>query len=230
MSERPVPIVALDVATLDEARRVVAVLGADAGFFKVGLQLFAAAGPPVVEWLHSARKRVFLDLKLHDIPNTVRHATVAARDMGVALLTVHGLGGEAMVRAAVESAGRETGILAVTILTSMDLASASVVLGRPLGAMQDEVLRLAAIASAAGAHGVVCGGAECAAVREASGGSSRVLVPGIRLEGDDAGDQRRVSTPLEAARAGASYVVLGRTVTQAADPAAAYRRVVAELA
>jgi orotidine-5'-phosphate decarboxylase len=230
MHARPEPIVALDVATLDEARDIVADLGGHAGFYKVGLQLFSGAGPPVVEWLRSEGKRVFLDLKLHDIPETVRRAAAAARAMGASLLTVHGIGGESMVRAAVEGTLGDTDVLVVTVLTSMDVATASAALGRRFTELEGEVLRLSALARSSGANGVVCGGAECAAVRAAAGAPLDVLVPGIRLAGESAGDQRRVTTPAEAARAGATYVVLGRTVTQAADPVDAYTRVVADLA
>jgi orotidine-5'-phosphate decarboxylase len=230
MHSRPEPIVALDVPTLASARTIVSQLGRRAGFYKVGLQLFTAEGPGAVEWLHAEGKRVFLDLKLHDIPSTVRRAAASAGALNVALLTVHGLGGEKMVRAAVEGAGGGTGILVVTILTSMDAAEASAVLGRPLGALESEVLRLANVARASGAHGVVCGGAECAAVLAGAGAPLRVLVPGIRLSGDGADDQARTTTPSEASRAGATYVVLGRTVTGATDPGAAYEQAVAALA
>jgi len=229
MHPRPEPIVALDVPTLASARAIVSQLGQRAEFYKVGLQLFAAEGPRTVEWLHAEGKRVFLDLKLHDIPTTVRRAAESACALNVALLTVHGLGGEKMVRAAVKGAGGQTGILVVTILTSMDAAEASAALGRPLGGIEGEVLRLADVGRASGAHGVVCGGAECAAVLAAGGAPLRVLVPAIRLAGQEAGDQRRTTTPAEASRAGASYVVLGRAVTRATDPGAAYERAVAAL-
>ena len=148
MSPRPQPIVALDVQSLAEARTLVDSLGPRADFYKVGLQLFSAEGPAAVEWLRSAGKRVFLDLKLHDIPSTVRKAAASAARLDATLLTVHGLGGEAMVRAAVEGAGAGTGVLVVTVLTSMDLATASSALGRPLATLGDEVLRLAALAAA----------------------------------------------------------------------------------
>ncbi len=228
---RPVqPIVALDVPTLNAARALVRRLGPAADFYKVGLELFAVEGPRAVEWLHGEGKRVFLDLKLHDIPTTVRGAAAGARRMGVALLTVHGLGGEAMVRAAVEGAGGETGVLAVTVLTSMDLATLASALGRDVVDVRGEVLRLCAIARAAGAHGVVCGGGECAAVRNAYGAYLEPLVPGIRLAGGASDDQARVVTPGGAAKAGAAYIVLGRTVTAAADPPAAFAQAREELA
>src|ERR1019366_8194878 len=230
MSPRPQPIIALDVPSLADARALIATLGARADFYKVGLQLFSAEGPRVVEWLHSEGKRVFLDLKLHDIPSTVRKAAASAGRLNVALLTVHGLGGEAMVRAAVECAGTRSGVLVVTVLTSMDLATASAALGRPLASLSDEVLRLAALAARAGAHGVVCAGAECAAVRAAHGTGLAPLVPGIRTSAVAGDDQSRVVTPEEASKAGAAYVVVGRAVTAAADPAAAFEEILGRLA
>ena len=222
MPSSPQPIVALDVPSLADARTLVTRLGGRADFYKVGLQLFTAEGPGVVEWLHAEGKRVFLDLKLHDIPSTVQKAATSAMKMNVALLTVHGLGGDAMVRAAVEGAGEKTGVLVVTVLTSMDLSSASAALGRPLSSLRDEVLRLAVLAVGAGAHGVVCSGAECAAVRAAHGEHLSPLVPGIRTAAIGGDDQSRIVTPEEASAVGAAYVIVGRAVTSAADPAVAF--------
>ena len=226
----PQPIVALDVPSLGAAQSLVDRLGPSADFYKVGLQLFTAEGPRVVEWLHGAGKRVFLDLKLHDIPNTVEQASTRARALGVALLTVHGVGGAAMLNAAVKGAGDTTGVLVVTVLTSMDLSAIRAALGHDVSSVSDEVLRLAAAARAAGAHGVVCSGAECAAVRSAHRDALRPLVPGIRAATGNAHDQARVVTASEAARAGAAYVIVGRAVTQAPDPAAAYAALATELA
>jgi orotidine-5'-phosphate decarboxylase len=199
-----------------------------ADFFKVGLQLYTAEGPRVVEWLRGMEKRVFLDLKLHDIPNTVRGAAQGASSLGVELLTVHAVGGEAMLRAAVEGGGT-TGILAVTVLTSMTQGDLEAARGHVVPSVADEVLRLARVADAAGAHGIVCAGSEVVSVHAAHGDRLRTLVPGIRLGGTPTHDQARVMTPREAAEVGASYVVIGRTVTGAADPAAAMRTVLAEL-
>ena len=227
--ESPVPIVALDVPTMTAARSLVDELGSSADFYKVGLQLYTAEGPRVVEWLRGAGKRVFLDLKLHDIPNTVRGAAQSAASLGAQLLTVHGVGGDAMVRAAVEGAGASTGILAVTVLTSMTQADLEASRGQAFGSVASEVLRLASLAAKAEAHGVVCAGSEVPAVRAAHGAALRTLVPGIRLGGSPAHDQARVMTPREAAAAGASYVVIGRTVTAAGDPPAAMQVVIAEL-
>ncbi len=230
MNSRPQPIIALDVPSLAAAQTMVGRLGERVSFYKVGLQLFAAEGPRAVEWLHASGKRVFLDLKLHDIPSTVARAAESARRLDVALLTIHGLGGEAMVRAAVEGAGDRVGVLVVTVLTSMDAAAAGAALGRPLSGVAGEVTRLASLAATCGAHGVVCGGAECAGVVAAHGDALAVLVPGVRFAGDAANDQARVSTPAEVAEAGARYMVVGRAVTGAPDPAEAYERMLVSIA
>ena len=225
----PTAIVALDVPTMSAAHALVERLGDTADFYKVGLQLYTAEGPRVVEWLRAAQKRVFLDLKLHDIPNTVRGAAKSAASLGVQLLTVHAVGGDAMLRAAVDGAGAETGILAVTVLTSMSQGEFETARGHSVLSVATEVQRLASLAAAAGAHGIVCAGAEVALVRSVHGEALRTLVPGIRLGGTPAHDQARVMTPREAAEVGASYVVIGRTVTAADDPPAAMRAVLREL-
>jgi orotidine-5'-phosphate decarboxylase len=218
MSLKAQPIIALDVPSLDAAKALVDRLGPQADYVKVGLELFTAEGPKVVEWLRGAGKRVFLDLKLHDIPNTVRGAARSASSMGASLLTVHGYGGAAMVGAAVEGAGHDTGILVVTVLTSFDAASLGVALGREAPEMGGEVLRLAQLADVAGAHGIVCSGHEVRAAR-ASYPRLKPLVPGIRLAGGSSHDQARITTPEKAAEDGAAYLVLGRAVTEAAQPA-----------
>lgn len=228
MTHRAQPIIALDVPTLAAARELLARLGPSADFVKVGLELFTAEGPRVVEWLHGEGRRVFLDLKLHDIPNTVRGAARSAAAMGVSLLTVHGYGGPAMVEAAVEGAWDRTGILAVTVLTSLTPRDLGVALGRDEPEIGAEVLRLAAIAAAAGAHGVVCSGQEVSAVRTTHPRLAP-LVPGIRLAGGAAHDQARVVTPERAAADGAAYLVLGRAVTAAPNPAAVLAEVRAGL-
>ncbi|MBW7933684.1 MAG: orotidine-5'-phosphate decarboxylase [Gemmatimonadaceae bacterium] len=229
VSRPPSAIVALDVPTLAAARSLVDRLGSTADFYKVGLQLYTAEGPRVVEWLHGAGKRVFLDLKLHDIPNTVRGAARSAAALGVQLLTVHAIGGDAMLAAAVEGGGAQTGILAVTVLTSMTQDDLEAARGHAVSSVGDEVRRLAQMAARTGAHGIVCAGHEVALVRQAHGDALRTLVPGIRLGGTSANDQARVMTPREAAQVGASYVVIGRTVTAAEDPEAAMRAVLSEL-
>lgn len=218
------PIIALDVPSLAATRELVERLGPEADYVKVGLELFTAEGPPVVEWLRAAGKRVFLDLKLHDIPNTVRGAARSAAAMGAALLTVHGYGGAPMVEAAVEGAGADTGILVVTVLTSFDAPGLGVALGRETPEMGEEVVRLSRVAEKAGAHGVVCSGHEVRAVR-ATYPRLRPLVPGIRLAGGAAHDQARITTPERAADDGAAYLVLGRAVTESPDPASTLRQI-----
>jgi orotidine-5'-phosphate decarboxylase len=223
------PIVALDVPDAAAALALVQRLGERCRFYKIGSELFTAAGPSVVALVRERGCEVFLDLKFHDIPNTVRGAVRSAAALGASLVTVHAVGGRAMLEAAVEGAGGRCRVLGVTILTSMDATSLAAAWGRPRAEVRVEVLRLAGEVAASSAYGVVCSGEEAAVVRARYGRALRLLVPGIRLVGDDANDQRRVMTPGEAARAGADFLVLGRAVTAAADPAAAMERVLAEL-
>lgn len=230
--EAPELIVALDRPTLADALALVDALGDACRFYKVGLELFTAEGPAAVDALRDRGAEVFLDLKLHDIPATVGAAARRAAALGVRLLTVHASGGEAMVRAAVQGAatdGPRCGILAVTVLTSLDAAALAAAWGRDGVNPEREVERLARVAAVSGAYGVVCSGAEVAAVRATVPGLV-TLVPGIRLPGDAPGDQARIVTPRAAADAGARYLVLGRTVTATGDPQAAMARVQASLA
>jgi orotidine-5'-phosphate decarboxylase len=232
----PRVIVALDVPSADRAIALADSLGEDCDFVKIGSELFTAAGPAVVSALANEhgggaagrRRDIFLDLKFHDIPATVRGAARSAAALGVRLLTVHASGGREMIEAAVEGAGANCGVLAVTILTSLDAEVLGEVWGRREPDLTVEALRLAEIARSAGAHGVVSSGHEAAAIRASYGDSLALLVPGIRLAGGDVHDQRRVSTPASAVAAGASYLILGRAVTAVADPAAALRRARAE--
>ncbi|HUQ82428.1 MAG TPA: orotidine-5'-phosphate decarboxylase [Gemmatimonadaceae bacterium] len=223
------PIVALDVPSVDDALRIVRSLGDRCRFYKIGLELFTASGPSVVAKVRETGGDVFLDLKLHDIPNTVRGAARSAAALGVRLLTVHAIGGLEMVQAAVEGGGAQLGILAVTVLTSFDDASLAAAAGKPGVAVGDEVARLADLAHRARAHGVVCSGAEAGALHARYSGELALLVPGIRMAGGATHDQRRVVTPARAASAGARYIVLGRAVTAADDPNAAMERVLSEL-
>jgi orotidine-5'-phosphate decarboxylase len=197
---------------------------------KVGLELFAAEGPGVVRAMRAEHRDVFLDLKLHDIPNTVRGAARSAAATGATLLTVHASGGRAMIQAAVEGAGANCRVLAVTVLTSLDAGSLGAAWGRKVADVGAEVVRLAGIAAEAGAHGVVCSGAEAGAVKAAFGEELAILVPGIRRAGGATHDQARVVTPSAAVKAGASYLVLGRAVTEAADPSAELKAILSELA
>ncbi len=231
MTHRPVPIVALDVADAAGAFALLERLGPRADFVKVGLQLFTAEGPSVVRALRERGRRVFLDLKLHDIPNTVARAAQSAAALGVDLLTLHASGGPAMMRAAREAVGSAggPGLLAVTVLTSLSGPELATAWGRGLLTTETEAERLAALAAEAGMDGVVASVHEVPGIRRRCGGGLRVLTPGIRLAGDALGDQTRVATPAHAARAGVDYLVLGRSVTAAADPALALGRVLAEL-
>lgn len=225
-------IVALDRATLPDALSLVDALGDACRFYKIGLELFTAAGPAAVDAIRARGADVFLDLKLHDIPATVGAASRRAAALGVRLLTVHASGGAGMIRAAVEGAmdgGTGCNILAVTVLTSLDGPTLALAWGREDVHTDEEVPRLARLAAVAGAHGVVCSGVEVGAVRDAAPALA-TLVPGLRMPGDASHDQARVVSPRAAASAGARYLVLGRSVTAAPDPRAAMDRVSASLA
>lgn len=200
-------------------------LGDACKFYKVGGELFTAAGPQVVQILRALGKDVFLDLKLHDIPNTVRGAARSAASIGAKLLTVHATGGREMIEAAVEGAGPGCGVLGVTILTSLDAAMLRSAWGRKSLEVYGEVLRLAGECAAVGAHGVVCSGLEAHKIGAKYGGKLKLLVPGIRPAGGRTDDQKRTVTAAEAARAGADYIVLGRMITEAKDPASELRSV-----
>jgi orotidine-5'-phosphate decarboxylase len=225
------PIVALDVASADAALAIVETLGDSCRFYKIGNELFTAEGPDVVRKVKSAGAEVFLDLKFHDIPNTVAGGVRNAAAMGVSLVTVHASGGRAMLEAAQKAVeGSRCGVLGVTILTSLDAVALGAAWGRRDVDVEQEVLRLARDVAEVGLHGLVCSGAEAAAVTAELGDALALLVPGIRLAGDSAHDQKRVVTPGVARSAGARYVVLGRAVTGASSPREAMARVLAELA
>lgn len=227
----PVPIVALDVASASDAIALAQALP-DTDFFKIGLQLYTAEGPDIVRRVLDAGKRVFLDLKYHDIPNTVAGAVRSAAALGVDLLTVHASGGAAMLTAAAEAAAASATppkIFAVTVLTSLSAPELATSWGRRMLDATHEAARLAQLASDCGVYGVVTSVHEVEAIRSGTRRDYPVLTPGIRMAGDAAGDQSRVATPAEAARVGANYVVLGRSVTAASDPAAAYSRIVSAL-
>jgi orotidine-5'-phosphate decarboxylase len=225
-------IVALDVPEAAAAHTLVRRLAPEAGWVKVGLQLFTAAGPDLVRALRSEGLRVFLDLKLHDIPATVERATAAAASLGVEMISVHASGGAAMLRAARRAAGAPGSggpmLFAVTVLTSLDDADAAAIWGGTAG-VAPRVERLALLAREHGADGVVASAREAERVRGVCGAEFGILTPGIRRAGDAAGDQARVASPEEALRAGADYLVVGRAVTEAPDPAAAFRAIRQEL-
>jgi orotidine-5'-phosphate decarboxylase len=216
-------IVALDLPSRARALEVVDRLGEEADFYKVGLELFTREGPGFVRELHDRGKRVFLDLKLLDIPNTVAGAVAAASDLGVDLLTLHAQGGPRMMEAAVDRASPSTRLLAVTVLTSLSPDEIEVVWGRPIGAVRREVLRLAEIARETGVDGVVASPLEAGELRGALGPEALVVTPGIRPAGADRHDQNRVATPEAAVAAGASHLVVGRAITRATDPREAFQ-------
>ena len=202
--------------------------GPRVGLLKVGLEAFTRWGPPAVELARTHAAGVFLDLKLHDIPNTVAGAVGAVRQLGVRFVTVHVAGGPAMLEAAVAAAGGAVGILAVTLLTHLD-EDALATLEMP-GPLSRRVERWASLAHAAGCAGVVCSPHEAAALRRLLPPPFRLVTPGVRPAGVAAGDQRRVATPAAALAAGADVLVVGRALTAAPDPAAALAALAAELA
>ena len=216
--------VALDLATLDAALALDATL--EAPRVKVGLELFCAAGPRSVAALVERGREVFLDLKLHDIPETVRRAAETASAHGASFLTVHASGGRAMLEAAVAGAGR-CAVLAVTVLTSLDRVDLQVD-GNPLDPVA-LCVRRARLAIDAGARGIVCSPREAQQVRAAVGPGALIVTPGVRPAGSAAGDQKRVETPAAALAAGADAIVVGRPIRDAADPRAALHAILKEL-
>jgi orotidine-5'-phosphate decarboxylase len=232
----PNPIIAaLDVPTADQALRLAAQLAPVVGAFKIGSELFTSAGPDIVRRLRATGTAVFLDLKFHDIPNTVAKAVAAATRLDVQMLTVHATGGAAMLRAA-EAAAQETAralgrpaplVLGVTVLTSLggaDLAE--------LGMAQEvggQVERLATLAAKAGLRGLVCSPLEVAALRRVLPAGMRLVTPGIRGVADPAGDQQRTLSAREALAAGANWLVIGRPIYAAPDPRAAAAAILASL-
>jgi orotidine-5'-phosphate decarboxylase len=220
----PEIIVALDVPDADAARRLLDRLPA-ARWVKVGSVLFTAAGPALIADCRARGLKVFLDLKWHDIPNTVAGAVRSARDLQVSMATVHTLGGAEMMSAAAEAAEGELLLVGVTVLTSHDPESFARAVGRTLVGLQAEVARLAGEAVRAGLAGVVCSPHEVGTVAGVLGPGRVIVVPGIRRPGDAAGDQARAGSPEDAAKAGATHLVVGRPILQAPDPA----RVLGEL-
>jgi len=220
-------IIALDVANAAEAQRLVQSIGDAAVIYKVGLQLFTAEGPQLVKDIVSSGKKVFLDLKLHDIPNTVAGAVKSITGLGCSFLTVHTSGGSKMLKAAVDAAApNPLMILGVTVLTSLDDSDLAEV-GQP--AAREQVLRLARLALRAGCGGIVASPQEVSELRGALGETMRIVAPGIRPSGSASDDQARTATPADAIRSGADYLVVGRPITQHAEPVAATRAMLREI-
>ncbi|HVO82614.1 MAG TPA: orotidine-5'-phosphate decarboxylase [Terriglobales bacterium] len=224
-------IIALDVSSAAAAQQIVAAVGESASTYKVGMQLYTAQGPQVVRELVASGRRVFLDLKYHDIPSTVAAAVREAAQLGVSMLTVHASGGSTMLRAAAEAANNVNPalmVVAVTVLTSLDdndLDRLGV-----HGRVVDQVLRLAALALASGCHGVVTSAREASELRHELGNDFAIVTPGVRPAGAGYGDQVRVATPAEAIAAGATHIVVGRPITAAPDPAAEARAILGQIA
>ena len=212
-------IVALDVSSSSEAQKIVSRIGDAVQIYKVGMQLYTAEGPQIVRDLVASGRKVFLDLKYHDIPNTIAGAVRDAVQLGVSMLTVHAAGGTKMLHAAAEaarSADTDLHVLAVTVLTSMDEQDLNAT--GVSGQVVDQVVRLASMALNAGCAGVVSSAKEVKTIRARLGSDFLVVTPGIRPAGSAHGDQARVVTPAEAIAAGATHIVVGRPITEAANP------------
>ena len=221
-------IVPLDVPAMEAARKLIRQVGDAIGFFKVGSQLFTAAGPSIIQEIRASGSRVFLDLKFHDIPNSVRGAVESACGLGVDMLTVHLSGGRSMCEAAVAGRGTaKTLILGVTVLTSLNDAAIAEVGYRT--SVEDQVLLLAHLAKRVGITGLVASPLELVAIRNRFGPLFTTVIPGIRPKWSETGDQSRTMTPAEASKAGADYLVIGRPITAAPDPLEAAKRIVQEL-
>ena len=225
-------IVALDVQSRDEAVRKVKEIGEAVGFYKIGLELFTAEGPDVVKAVKDLGKKVFLDLKFHDIPRTVERAVLSGGKLGVDLMTIHSVGGKAMIKAAADAAATFGAagpkILAVTVLTSLDqtdLADVGIVGRTPA----DQVLAMARFATSNGAHGLVCSPKEVGTLSRLLPAGTLFITPGVRPAGTAVGDQKRVATPADAVRDGSTHLVVGRPILAADDPVAAARAIRAEM-
>ena len=228
-------IVALDVSTMDAMKDIVSTLGDSVSYYKVGMELFYAEGEQTVRYLQEQGKNVFLDLKLHDIPNTVAHGVSYLTRLGANHLTIHGQGGAIMMQRAAEAASqtaKELGIerpklLAITVLTSFDEENWSKTGGQlPIS---DQVIRLAKLAKESGMDGVVCSPLEAKMIRQACGPDFLIVTPGVRPSFAASDDQKRIATPAKALADGASRLVIGRPITKAAEPKEAVRRILEEI-
>lgn len=221
-------IVPLDVPTARAARELIKAIGGTVAFFKIGNQLFTSAGPKIVQEARASGSKIFLDLKYHDIPNTVRQAVESASALGVDMLTIHLSGGGAMCEAAVLGRGISSMlILGVTVLTSLNDVALSQIGFR--GSVAEEVLTLAELAKKVGITGLVSSPQELRILRERFGSYFTMVVPGIRPAWSEPGDQKRIMTPRQAVEAGADYLVIGRPITASPDPKKAVQRIVDEM-
>lgn len=224
-------IIALDFPSAEETYRFLDQFTGRKPFVKIGMELFYAEGPQIVREIKKRGHKVFLDLKLHDIPNTVKGGMQSLRDLGVDMTNVHASGGIRMMKAAVEGLTREDGtrpiLIAVTQLTStsQETMTEELLIDRPIA---DVVVQYAKNAQAAGLEGVVCSPLEAGRIHEEVGADFQTITPGIRFSGDAVGDQARVTTPAKAREIGSDYIVVGRSITAAADPVAAYERAMAD--
>ena len=224
-------ITALDVSDREAMRALIKKLSTFGGIFKLGLEMFVGFGPDIVREVIDGGGKVMLDLKLHDIPNTVKKAAKNAGLLGAELLTVHASGGSAMLKAAVEGvkeAGSKTKVLAVTVLTSIDEETLSKELGVGKSVLE-QVKSLALLAKESGVDGVVCSPKEIKAIRECCGPDFLIVTPGIRPKWAAVNDQKRIKTPSEAIADGANYIVVGRPITEAGDPADAMQKILSEI-
>lgn len=223
-------IVALDMKTLDEAKEVIEKLSSTVKVFKVGMGLFTLYGPEAVKLVHDSGAKVFLDLKFHDIPNTVAHAVRSAAKLGVFMISIHALGGSEMMMRAVEAA-RESGnrpkLIGVTVLTSMDQSSIGEVgIDKKI---EDEVVSLARLGKDSGLDGVVASPNEVSLIRRNLGKDFIIVTPGIRPAGAKKDDQKRIMTPADAVKAGADYIVVGRPIIETKDPLEAAKKIIKEM-
>lgn len=226
--QKTVLIAALDVDSREEAFAIVEKIGSSVEWYKVGKQLFTRCGPELISGLKQRGKKVFLDLKYHDIPNTVAQAVRSAAAIGANMVNVHASGGPAMLKAAAQAAAEsKICLIAVTVLTSLDQQELNAIGIQDSPA--DQVLRLARLTQQAGLAGVVCSAREITLIQNACGKDFLTIVPGIRPAGADAGDQKRIMTPAQAAAAGASYIVVGRPILAASDPSEAAQAIRQEL-
>lgn len=221
-------IVALDLPSIDSARDVIKTLGKDVSWYKIGLQLFALGGPAFVQEVKATGAKIFLDLKFHDIPNTVRSAVEAACALGADMLTIHLSGGSEMCQAAMKGRGSSsTLILGVTVLTSHSEATLSDIgINRSI---TQQVISLATIAKSTGITGLIASPLELEPLHQEFGESFVIVTPGVRPTWSEAGDQKRFTTPSEAMKLGADYLVIGRPITASPNPKAAFSRIASEL-